>query len=195
MKQTYRDAWRTNDVTETLWDCGGDSIAILAPCGGDIEAGSDTVAGEAHKQLVRVELAPTTWMVHGFGEDAMTNYYRSPTSLKPDTYPMFATIAERRFQYAISFRVHDASTVKIGGRVHTGVQRALATELRERLSTTSVDTVDPATTDSGTKRANVVNWLTVDGEGGVEIKLPPIVAWRDWRDVAQAVAAVYFDIL
>jgi len=112
--------------------------------------------------------------------------------MSPASYPGLRTLANRKFDRAVSFHVHDRPEIEIGGLASREHRTRLGEEIHD-----AVDGTHEVVTDRSNGKhmarteRNVVNWLTVDNAGGVQIEVPPRIALRYRKRVARAVAAFY----
>lgn len=187
------DAFERDEICETVWDRGQDTLLVCAPHDGDIESNTAQAAGIVRKELG--EAQASAWFVHGFGRDAFNRWHITTTEMDPGSYPGLATIADRGFDHVVSFHVwsdDDGGEILIGGLADDAFREQLA----DRVSNAINGKRDIITDLSEGKymaesERNVVNWLTADNASGIQIEMPPIIALRYRKRVARAVAAFY----
>jgi phage replication-related protein YjqB (UPF0714/DUF867 family) len=187
---TYTDAWEHNDITESLWDTGQDTLLCAAPHAGNIESNTAQAAA-----ILRKQLGPThasLWALHGFGPNAFDRWHITSTNITPTSYPKLATIATRQFTHAISFHVYNGHEILIGGLAPRDERDDLATTI-----TDAIDDARPVITDHddgkymATSDQNLVNWLTHDNRSGIQIEMPSLIAQRYRKRLARATASHY----
>lgn len=171
---------------ERLTDPGAAELVALAPHGGYIEWGTDSQADR-----IADRLGATAWYSAGWwpGGGAYRRWHVTSTDIHPLSFPELNTIADRGFEYAVSFHGWSESHVAIGG--------AAPQELREavRDAIASVIDADVRLASDGGRDGdspdNIVNWMTDSGSDGVQIEQPWSVRDKQSRAVADAVADVF----
>jgi phage replication-related protein YjqB (UPF0714/DUF867 family) len=192
----FTDAWRHDETTETLWTNPETEVAILAPHAGDIEFNTEFAAGQLHKLLRKAGYHPTTWMYHGFGENAFDEYHVSSNYLEFTQFDALSRLQDRRFRFGVSFHIHEAGYVGVGGRIGEGVRSAVADRLTERLpNSKEVRYRHDEMKNKGRKESNIVNRITESGDDGLQIEMTPKTSYNYWKRVARSVRDVYVELL
>lgn len=189
---TYQQAWRRSQSLETTWhEPRQDHLLALAPHGGDMEACTDQIAIELHKNMP--EGRCSMWAFHGFGDDASDRFHIKSSRLHPTSFPGLANVSTADFHHAISFHVkEDAEVMEVGGLADRSVREDIAAVLEDAVNQKWETVLDYETGDyMGEKEANIVNRLTEDGQSGVQIEFP-INATRNYRKrIARNLAKFY----
>lgn len=186
---TRKEAEKNDEFVEYLNEFGDQSrIVSTAPHGGRIEFKT-----EDQSRLVAERLGGTDWSCVGFnsGGGAYDRWHITSTELSRRSFPKLDAIADREFDYAVSFHGFGEDGIAVGG----GATR----ELKE----TVCDAIDDATNGdyevyipessspyAGNSSANYVNWLTADRDG-IQIEQSMQARREDWREVAEAVVSVF----
>ncbi len=187
---TRMEAFESNNVTETLWDTGQESVLVCAPHDG-FESNTAQAAGIVRKRIG--DERASAWFVHAFGPDAFDRFHITSANISPASYPGLATVADRGFDYCISFHVFRGDDVLVGGLA----DKTLRDELGERISEAingkrHVETERSEMRYAGKTQENIVNRLTTDSESGIQIEMPALIAHRYRKRVARTVAD-FFD--
>ncbi|WP_459193183.1 poly-gamma-glutamate hydrolase family protein [Halosimplex sp. J119] len=177
-------------MTETLWDTGQESVLVCAPHDG-FESNTAQAAGIVRKRIG--DERASAWFVHAFGPDAFDRFHITSANISPASYPGLATVADRGFDYCISFHVFRGDDVLVGGLA----DKTLRDELGERISEAingkrHVETERSEMRYAGKTQENIVNRLTTDSESGIQIEMPALIAHRYRKRVARTVAD-FFD--
>lgn len=189
-------AFERNEVCETVWDCGQDTLLVCAPHDG-IESNTAQAAGIVRKELG--EIQASAWFVHGFGRDAFDRWHITTTDMDPSSYPGLGSIANRGFDYAVSFHVwsdEHGDEVLIGGLADDALRERLADRVSDVINGKRELITDHSEGKYMAKsEQNVVNWLTADNASGIQIEMPPVIALRYRKRLARAVAEFYAEII
>ena len=170
---------------------GGPLVAV-APHGGDVEPHTDAQARRVG------ERGATVWACRGWWPSgrAFDRWHVTSTDLHPASFPgldgLLGVGSGKRggFEAAVSFHGWRGDGVGIGGGAPKDVRRRVTDALERVLpSDVPVERIDEGDY-SGDSPENVVNWLTADGAGGVQIEQSTRVRWRYGTAVADAVADV-----
>jgi phage replication-related protein YjqB (UPF0714/DUF867 family) len=170
-------------------------LVVLAPHGGAIEAKTDLQARWVADTLPGGDV--TCWCCSGWKSGGGTHerWHVSSTDISPASFPGLAKIADRGFAYAVSFHGQSASGVLIGGGGPMELKHMLRDAIKDVIGNSSVTIADKGDNNNGMSDANIVNWLTAGGAGGIQIEQSMHVRSNYWSDVAQAVADVYADLI
>ncbi|RZL76547.1 MAG: hypothetical protein EOP32_28625 [Rhodococcus sp. (in: high G+C Gram-positive bacteria)] len=168
-------------------------LVVLAPHGGAIEVGTDRQAEHVFESLGSRN--STLWTCKGWrqGGHAYTAWHISSSDLSVHSFPLLRHLAARRFRWAVSFHGYSGSEVLIGGlapsRLRSEVRNAIAQALGG--SGIGVRVADPGERFSGRSASNVVNRLTVDTAGGIQIEQCLAARMQYGRAIADSVSDVY----
>jgi phage replication-related protein YjqB (UPF0714/DUF867 family) len=181
-------AERDSEFVERLRDSGEDRLVVSAPHGGWIERHTDRQAEHVADRLA----GTTAWQCKGWQDDggAYDRWHVASTDLHPDSFPLLSSIADRGFQYSVSFHGFGGDGVVIGGDAREPLKRAVRTAIDHALPegiNVRLSTGDPYGGDSP---ANLVNWLAAEGRGGIQIEAGFAVRVNHWRSIADAVISV-----
>lgn len=182
-----------SEFIERLSDDGAPTfLAALAPHGGLIER---FTSEQAEHLLKALPGRCTAWRCKGWsmGGGAMKRWHITSTDISDASFPGLASISKRGFKYAVAFHGYSIPRILVGG----GAPRVLREEIRvaiEKALRGSGMTAALGTEGlqfSGGSPKNVVNRLTADGAGGIQIEQPLDARTRHWREIADAVAGVF----
>jgi phage replication-related protein YjqB (UPF0714/DUF867 family) len=188
-------------------------LAILAPHGGRIEVGTDDQAELVHDTLALNAKPVRAWIGRGFNRatGAHTCWHITSSEISERSFPKLRSLlgpggVNGPFAHAIAFHGNnDSDAVIVGGGLprdsdHTELKKTLASRIQSALEAVmdqppAVE-VKGAGPLAGTQRRNIVNRVTVRGNG-IQIEQP--FAVRDEvapRDaIARAVAELYLDLI
>jgi phage replication-related protein YjqB (UPF0714/DUF867 family) len=188
-------------------------LAILAPHGGRIEVGTDDQAELVHDTLAHHAKPIRAWIARGFNRatGAHTCWHITSSEISEHSFPKLGSLlgpggVNGPFAHAIAFHGNnDSDAIIVGGGLprdpdHTELKRTLASGIHGALEAVmdqppavEVETSGPL---AGTQRRNIVNRVTVQGNG-IQIEQP--LAVRDEvaprEAIARAVAELYLDLI
>jgi phage replication-related protein YjqB (UPF0714/DUF867 family) len=188
-------------------------LAILAPHGGRIEVGTDNQGELVHDMLALNAKPIRAWIARGFNRatGAHTCWHITSSEISEHSFPklgsLFGPGASRGpFAHAVAFHGNnDSEAIIVGGglprnNAHNALKTGLASQIRTALE--AVMDQPPAVEVrrsgplAGAQRHNIVNRLTVRGNG---IQIEQSLAVRNHvpqRDaIARAVAEFYVDLI
>jgi phage replication-related protein YjqB (UPF0714/DUF867 family) len=182
------DAELAGELVERLeGDLGRRELIAIAPHGGKIEPHTDEQA-----ERVAAALGVGTWLCRGFGgsQGAVAGWHITSAEIDPRSFPLLSSIMSRGFLRAVAFHGMKEPGVLVGGRASLVLQAEIAAEIA---GTTGLDVrvAEPDDLLGGNAPANVVNLLTADGCGGVQIEQSAQARDGHWPEIADAVAAVH----
>lgn len=186
-----------------------DNYVFLAPHGGEIEANTDeqAQAAQSHSfpfQNGTFDMADHSlaWFLKGFrsGGGAHRHFHIASTDIGRSSFPKLDLIGPKvdnlfnGFPYAVAFHgMKDKAakyTIYVGGGsslcVRNQVVATLTAVLANENSVSVVLSPDPAL--AGTSSLNLVNWLTLNGTGGIQLEQTSDVRDDYGTEVAQAMA-------
>jgi len=184
------DARREGGVVERLTDRGDDALIACAPHGGSVEINTDM---QAHRLAARLgDRRATAWSCEGWSTDgdAFDRFHVRSSDIDPGSFPLLSSVASRGFEHAVSFHCHDTDGILVGGRAPERVRHAVGSAVEAAVSDDSVE-VRYEGQYMGRRPENFVNWLTADGDSGVQLEQSPSVVKYRWREVADAVASAF----
>jgi phage replication-related protein YjqB (UPF0714/DUF867 family) len=201
-------------LTEKLrGEAGANGLAILAPHGGRIEVGTDDQAELVHDTLAQHAKPVRAWIARGFNRatGAHTCWHITSSEISEHSFPKLRSLlgpggGNGPFAHAIAFHGNnDSEAIIVGGgrprdRDHTELKTTLASGIHSALEAVmdhppAVE-VEPSGPLAGTQRRNIVNRVTVRGNG-IQIEQP--LAVRDEvaprEAIARAVAELYLGLI
>ncbi len=195
---TDAEAMEKNEFVERLVDDGHNTgLIVLAPHGGAIEANTDRQAVRVRTKLAQFE--PSSWICKGWkaGGGAYERWHVTSTAISPRSFPRLATIANRGFAHAVSFHGMKSGGVLIGGNAPLVLKKKLRQAIIAAIEDPDVSVAVATAMDqyNGDSPDNIVNWLTEDGEGGIQIEQDMYVRIEYWREIADAVVSVFQQML
>jgi phage replication-related protein YjqB (UPF0714/DUF867 family) len=100
-------------------------------------------------------------------------------------------IRERHFQHAVAFHGYDKDFITVGGNGPNDLKCAIKTAILEiKGLACAVHIADSGDEHAGHDPRNLVNWLTADGYGGIQIEQSASVRANFSQEIADAVASV-----
>jgi phage replication-related protein YjqB (UPF0714/DUF867 family) len=188
---TDADARRRNEFVERLIDDGAHSgLLVAAAHGGMIEFNTDRQAEHLSSLMPGV----SSWICKGWGDPdgAYTRWHVKSVDLSPNSFAGLGAIAHRGFKHVVSLHGMSAAGVIIGGRAPVGLREDLRAAIVDAIADPSVPVVVAGVDGPpcGFKPANFVNWLTADGEGGIQIEQSTTVRNLYWAEVAEAISTI-----
>jgi phage replication-related protein YjqB (UPF0714/DUF867 family) len=194
---TDQQAKDQDEFIERLTDDGGNTgLAILAPHGGGIEVRTDEQAVTMANALAAY--SPTTWLCKGWSSRGSHKVWHiTSTDISRNSFPGLDQIADRGFSYAVSFHGLSDDIVLVGGRAPNELRKMVADAIAKVLqgSGIPVKVAGPNDANNGMSSKNIVNWLTSDGLGGVQIEQSKPARVQYGAAIANAVASVYAQLL
>lgn len=192
---TDAEAEAADEFVERLVDNGNNSgLVVIAPHGGIIERNTDRQA-----EAVTAALGCSSWICKGWkaGGGGYDRWHITSTKISPRSFPGLGLIANRGFAYSVAFHGKSDPGVLIGGAAPEELKQMLQSAILDELSDPDIDVViaEPDDANSGYSPHNVVNWLTADGFGGIQLEQSPSVRNAHWQEVANAVINVYSQLI
>jgi phage replication-related protein YjqB (UPF0714/DUF867 family) len=201
-------------LTETLLgDADATGLAILAPHGGRIEVGTDDQADLVHGSLAQKAKPVRAWIARGFNRatGAHSCWHITSSEISEHSFPKLASLlgpggANGPFAHAIAFHGNnDFEAIIVGGGLpddsdHTALKTRLAVRIHRALEAVMDEPpaveVRPSGPLAGAQRRNIVNRVTVRGNG-IQIEQPLAVRTepRQRDAIARAVAQLYRDLI
>jgi phage replication-related protein YjqB (UPF0714/DUF867 family) len=188
-------------------------LAILAPHGGRIEVGTDDQAELVRDTLALNAKPVRAWIARGFNRatGAHTCWHITSSEISERSFPKLGSLlgpagVKGPFAHAVAFHGNDDfEAIIVGGglprnRAHTALKTTLASRIHRALEEVMDEPpaveVRPSGALAGTQRRNIVNRVTIRGNGiqleqplGVRTEVPQREA------IARAVAELYLDLI
>jgi phage replication-related protein YjqB (UPF0714/DUF867 family) len=187
---TDEEAALHGEFIERLVDDGVHAgLLVAAAHGGKIELNTDRQA----ELLASLLPGVSSWICKGWGnpDGAYTRWHVDSDNLSPNSFAGLGAIADRGFKHVVSFHGMSTGGMIIGGRAPL--------ELREELRAAIIAAIPMLGNSivvsgedgplSGVQPGNFVNWLTADGEGGIQIEQGPTARSLYWAAITEAIAA------
>jgi phage replication-related protein YjqB (UPF0714/DUF867 family) len=200
-------------LTEQLLGRAATGLAVLAPHGGKIEVGTDDQARMVFDALAQTGKPVRAWIARGFNPTTGAHrcWHITSSEISERSFPRLGSLFGRGasrgpFAHAVAFHgQNDSEAIIVGGGLprdaaHTALKLALRSAIADALR--AVTEEPPAVVVrrsgplAGAERANIVNRVTVAGNG-IQLEQPAAVRIAtEQRDaVARAVAAFYLDLI
>ena len=186
---TREEAEENDEFVEYLNEFGDQSrLVSTAPHGGRIEFKT-----EEQSRLVAERLGGTDWSCVGFnsGGGAYDRWHITSTELSRRSFPELDAIADREFDYAVSFHGFGEDGIAVGGGATRELKETVCDAIRDATNGDyEVYIPESSSPYAGNSSANYVNWLTAEGDG-IQIEQCMQARREDWREVAEAVVSVF----
>jgi phage replication-related protein YjqB (UPF0714/DUF867 family) len=200
---TVTEARRRNEFTETLHiDDYSSDILVMAYHSGDIENNTDESAHWLHKKCREYGVNTDVYTSGGWGKQNFSRWHVGSSSMHLRSFPKLRQVAHRQYDMAISFHVHDVPNndespkVLVGGRVEKSLRERTADRLDDALPS-KYDYITDHDQHSmmGASHENVVNWVTRNGESGLQIEVTPRISQIHRKTVGREVALAVLEHL
>jgi len=200
---TVAEARRHNEFTETLHIDGYSSdIVILAYHGGAIEANTDESADWCYKKCTQHGVNADVYTARGYGRQNFGRWHVGSSAMHLRSFPKLRKVAQRQYGIAVSFHLHDVPNndespkILVGGRVEKSLRDRTAGRLDDALpSKYDYITDHDRHAMMGASHENVVNWVTRDGESGLQIEVTPRISQIHRKTVGREVALAVVEYL
>jgi phage replication-related protein YjqB (UPF0714/DUF867 family) len=188
-----------SEFVERLVDYGPmhKGLVACAPHGGAIELLTDKQAEYVSTVLAAKKVS--SWCCKGWKQDggAFDRWHITASDISPNSFPLLKTIEKRGFTHAVSFHGWSAGGILIGGlgpmKIKQDLQNAIITAIND--ASISVTIADADDAFNGDDPANLVNWLTAGGTGGIQLEQSLTARSDYWQQIAGAVASVFDKLL
>jgi phage replication-related protein YjqB (UPF0714/DUF867 family) len=198
-----QEAKRTGGFSEALWDDGAqDTLILQTSHGGDVEFGTDDVVERAYKMFQNAGLPVSAWMAKGYNtspdKNSSSRWHLTKLNESIASYPGLAQVSDRQFDHCISFHVQgkdsdrDAWYIGVGGNEETEIRQRVAEGLQDKIGKSARYEHD-SMKNRGVADWNTTNFLAKDG--GLQIEMTPMTAYKYRRKVAMVIFDVYSDII
>ncbi len=164
---------------------------VTAPHGGMIEEYTDTQAEYVRDALRAAEEDVTLWTAKGWHQNgAKTHWHITSGDIGTQSFTKLGSVADRGFQYAVSFHgrggFENESIVWIGGNAAPALKQLMKQNIEASAMGVTVNLVNQGAL-AGTSQDNFVNWLTVNGTGGIQLEQTSDARELHGDDIAQGV--------
>jgi|SRR5262245_50282669 len=187
------EAQAHSEFVERLDDSGRQALVAIAPHGGTIERHTDEQAEQVAAILGCDRVS--TWRCKGFktGGGAFERWHITSVDIHPASFPLLDAIASRGFAYAVAFHGFSEADILIGGAAPLALKQEIAKGVKRAVAGSSIRVRVAASSENydGDSPNNLVNRLTADGVGGVQIEQSIEAREQFGTAIAEAVAAVY----
>lgn len=195
---TDAEAEAQSEFVERLVDApGNQGVVILAPHGGAIEIGTDKQAEQLTAALSGYKAS--SWICKGWrkGGGTFDAWHIRSGDIHPDSFPLLAKIANRGFAYAVSLHGMDSEAgVVVGGGAPPSLKQLFASAIAAALpSSIPVSVAQPTDIYDGDSPGNLVNWMTSDGLGGIQLEQDKQTRLDYGKKVVDAIAEVLATLL
>lgn len=198
---TEAEAEANSEFVECLTDNGSHTgLVAIAPHGGMIEQFTDRQAERVAAQLANQGVS--CWRCKGWkqGGGASERWHITSTDIHEASFPLLKTISDRGFTYAVAFHGFKRSEVNdfdvlIGGGAKDALKQEIQLAIKDAIDDPDIRVVI-ATSDmnlNGNDSQNIVNRLAT--KKGIQIEQSKQARQNFWREIADAVAAVFADRL
>jgi phage replication-related protein YjqB (UPF0714/DUF867 family) len=191
---TDAQAEAESEFVERLTDNGTHrGLIVIAPHGGNIEQYTDRQA-EHVASLLAVK-GVSSWRCKGWkrGGGAHERWHITSTDIHQASFPLLNKVISRLFRYAGSFHGFSDQGVLIGGTASGTLKQQIKTAIEGAVAGSDITVRIARASDNygGDSPRNVVNRITADGAGGLQIEQSFAAREGHWQSIAEAVASVY----
>jgi phage replication-related protein YjqB (UPF0714/DUF867 family) len=183
-----------SEFVERLTDDGVHTgLVALAPHGGRIELWTDQQAEHVATQLLGKGVS--SWRCKGWhkGGSAYDRWHIDASRISRNSFPLLDSIGDRGFTYAVCFHGWSADGILIGGGAPLQLKQDIRDAIIAAINDVSIDVsiADVNEFYNGDNPANIVNWLTAGGTGGIQLEQSAVARSNYWQPIAEAVASVF----
>jgi|SRR5215204_1207278 len=191
---TDAQAEADSEFVERLTDNGTNKgLIAIAPHGGNIEQYTDLQAERVAWRLAAKGVS--TWRCKGWKQGGGTHerWHITSTDIHQASFPLLNKVISRHFRYAIAFHGFGDPGILIGGTVSGTLKQQIKTTIEGAVAGSGITVRIAKASDNygGDSPRNVVNRLTADGAGGLQIEQSFAAREGHWQAIADAVAKVY----
>lgn len=183
-----------SEFVERLTDDGVHTgLIALAAHGGGIELRTDEQAEYVASQLSAKGVS--SWRCKGWKESggAHERWHIDAADISRNSFPLLDSIGDRGFSYSVSFHGMMVGGIRIGGNGPLQLKQDVGAAILAAIRDPSIPVTIAGEGDgfNGKDPANVVNWITTNGVGGIQIEQSIVVRANYWQQIADAVASVF----
>ena len=137
----------------------------------------------------------SAWRCKGWDRDggAFAAWHITSTELNEASFPRLDRVISRGFTHAVAFHGFDEPGILIGGTAPDALKEEIRCALQRATAGSCIEVriAGPDDEFGGDDPCNIVNRLSADGAGGIQIEQCPEAREDHWRAIADAVAEVY----
>jgi phage replication-related protein YjqB (UPF0714/DUF867 family) len=183
-----------SEFVERLDDNGFHTgLVALAPHGGGIEWWTDQQAEQVAAKLN--SKGASSWRCKGWYQNgnAHDRWHIDASRISRHSFPLLDSIADRGFTYSVCFHGLSDDGILIGGLASDQIKLDIRDAIIGAIDDKSIDVIITGINDphNGDSPANIVNWMTTNGAGGIQIEQSAIARSNYWLHIADAVASVF----
>lgn len=190
---TDEEAKDQNEFVERLVDNGYHrGLVTIVPHGGNIELFVDK-QGERVTRLLSAKGA-SSWICKGYkqGGGAYARWHIRSVDISCNSFPALNVIATREFSYCVKFDGMTDDGIMVGGGAPIGLRTSVRDAIAAAVSPSiEVHVAEPGDPRSGMDPENICNWLTANGDGGIQIEQSMQAREDSWAAIADAVASFF----
>jgi len=192
------EARKSGEFVERLQDNASQRhLIVLAPHGGAIEPHTDEQAEHVATRLGAKRAS--VWLCRGYRADSLSprRWHATSDDIDPRSFPALGSVFDRGFVDAVSFhgftRAGRENEIVVGGAADDRLRRHVAAVLTQAVAGTplSVHIAPLGDPLGGTDGRNIVNRITANGRGGVQIEQGPAARDEYALVIADAIVRVY----
>ncbi|NVB42025.1 poly-gamma-glutamate hydrolase family protein [Pseudenhygromyxa sp. WMMC2535] len=184
-------------IEELIDDDSHTGLIACAAHGGWIESRTDKQAERLRQVLASKN--PSSWICRGYrqGGGSYDRWHITSEDLSTRSHPGLAAVANRGFAYAVSFHGMSNGSVLIGGGGPLELKQAIRAAILMMTGNSNLEVyiAQPDDLFNGDSPKNFVNWLTAGGNGGIQIEQSYAVRQTYWREIADAVAIIMWQLI
>lgn len=188
------EAEAQSEFVERLDDNGFHTgLVALAPHGGGIEWYTDRQAEQVAAKLT--VKGASSWRCKGWHQNgnAHDRWHIDASRISRRSFPLLDSIGDRGFTYSVCFHGWSEDGILIGGNAPAQLKLDIRDAIIAAIDDVTIDVAiaginEPHNGDSPT---NIVNWMTANGAGGVQLEQSAVARSNYWLQIADAVASVF----
>jgi phage replication-related protein YjqB (UPF0714/DUF867 family) len=187
-----------SEFVERLDDDGFHTgLIALAPHGGGIEWWTDLQAEYVATKLESKGVS--SWRCKGWYQNgnAHKRWHIDASRISRNSFPLLDSIGDRGFTYSVCFHGLSDGGILIGGLAPEQLKLDIRDAIIKAIDDVTIDVIITGINDphNGDDPSNLVNWLTANGAGGIQIEQSAAVRSNYWQHVADAVASVFDSLI
>lgn len=191
---TDAEAQANSEFVERLKDNGRHKgLIAIAPHGGDIERHTDQQAERVASRLRTKRVS--SWRCKGWkqGGGAHDRWHITSIDIHRASFPRLNKVNSRGFRYAVAFHGFSQQEILIGGTAPDLLKQEIKGAIEAAIvgSGITVRIAQPGDKYGGDSPENIVNWLTANKAGGIQIEQSLPAREGYGQAIADAVADVY----
>lgn len=192
------EAEQQDEFVERLTDNGlHQGLIAIAAHGGSIERRTDDQAEYVASRLASKGVS--SWRCKGWKKNggASERWHVEANRISRHSFPLLDTIGDRGFHYSVSFHGMTPEGIFIGGNGPAQLKHAVQKTIIAAIADPSMEVLITGEQDpyNGNDPANIVNWITANGAGGIQIEQSMAARSKYWEQIADAIASVFDPLL